>query len=71
MHWLNANINHFTVPVAMLLSVFSTTVGLGQMRRQKAGLPPVSVSRPAKALAYVAICVCCVLLGIALARNFG
>lgn len=71
MHWLYMNINHFTLPVALVLSIFSFTVGLQQMRRRKAGLHPVSISRPAKALAYVAICVCCVLLGIALARNFG
>jgi hypothetical protein len=71
MHWLNANINYLTVPLALVLSIFSFTVGLQQMRRRKAGLPPASVSRPAKALTYVLICVCCVLLGIALAHNFG
>ena len=71
MHWLNANINSFMPVVAIVLSIFSFTVGREQMRRKKAGLPPPTVSRPAKALAYVVICVCCVLLGIALIHNFG
>jgi hypothetical protein len=71
MHWLNANINSFMPVVAIVLSIFSFTVGREQMRRQKAGLPRAPVSRPAKVLAYVAICISCILLGIALVHNFG
>jgi hypothetical protein len=70
MQWLYQNINHFTVPVGMLLGLFAAIVGLDRRRRQKNGLPPAIFKGPTAALTYVAICLCCILLGIALVRNF-
>jgi hypothetical protein len=70
MHWLYQNINHFTVPLGMLLSLFAAFVGIDRLRRQKNGLPLASFKGSTAALTYVAICLCCILLGIALVRNF-
>jgi hypothetical protein len=70
MNWLYANINHLTFPLGMLLALFTVVVGLDRRRRDKSGLPLRSFQGPVKAITYAVLGLCCVLLGIALVRNF-
>ncbi len=70
MTWLYRNINHFTYPLGMLLSLFAVTVSYRGIRRRKAGLSPQVLGRRATIMMWCVILVCCFLLGIAVVRNF-
>ncbi len=71
MYWLIRNINHFTVPIGMLLGLFAALFGLANKRRLKAGQPPLAPSRNLRVLMVIVILSSCVLLGIALAKDLG
>ena len=71
MHWLVKNINHITVPLGMLLASFSVVVGFTTQRRRRQGLTGPVFSDRVRNISFVVILISCVLLGIALARNWG
>ncbi len=70
MTWLYHNINHFSVPLGMLLGLFSAVVGYQRVQRQKAGLPPQPLSRGTTITMVCVILVSCFLLGVCFVRVF-
>jgi len=71
MHWLAQNINHLTVPLGVLLGLSASVLNLYIWRKRKAGMSHPHLSRRLTIAAYIVLCVCFILLGIALAQNFG
>ncbi len=69
MNWLNANINHLTVPLGMLLSLMAVVFGYTAQQKRKAGAPRPYISEGVKNSLIVVMLVCAVLLGFALAKN--
>jgi hypothetical protein len=69
MNWLNANINHLTVPLGILLGLTAAFFGFTSLRKQKAGEPRPYVSNGVRNGTIVVLVICGVLLGFAIAKN--
>ena len=69
MSWLYGNINHFTVPLGILLGLMATLLGLRAQRLREAGIPGPYLSDATRNIAIVVIVICGVLLGVALVKN--
>ena len=71
MNWIHTNINHFTVPLGMLLGLIAAFFGFTVQRKRKAGLPPPYISEGVRNSVIVVLIICAVLLGVAIANNIG
>jgi hypothetical protein len=69
MNWLNANINHLTLPLGMALAIMGAVFGFISLRKQKAGETRPYISEGVKTGLIAVIVVCAVLLGFAIAKN--
>lgn len=71
MNWLTRNINHFTIPLGMLLGLLAAFIGFRTQSNRRAGLPIPFSGRGFRGFMIVLVVVCGILLGIALAHNRG
>lgn len=58
MTWLSRNINHFPMPLGILLNLSSVSVAYRNRRRQKAGLAHPSSSKTTIALICLMVVYC-------------
>jgi hypothetical protein len=70
-HWFYENINHFTVPSAMFLGLFSVFVASTARRKRKAGIPPPYFPKIVRAGMLIMVVLFSILFGMALAKNLG
>jgi hypothetical protein len=68
-NWLNANINHLTVPLGMALGILGAVCGFISLRKQKAGEPRPYISEGVKTGLIAVLVICGVLLGFAIAKS--
>jgi hypothetical protein len=71
MHWVYTNINHFTIPLAMLLGLMSAFIGFTVQRKRKAGIPPPYFPEGFRIAAILFLVIGAIFFGITLAHNFG
>jgi hypothetical protein len=69
MNWLNANINHLTVPIGVMLGLAAAILGYISQQKRKAGASRPYVSEGVKNIMIVVLLVCAVLLGFAIAKT--
>jgi len=69
MHWLNANINHLTVPLGIMLGLLGACLGFIGQKKRRAGAPRPYISEGVKNGLIAVLLICAVLLGFAIAKN--